>query len=216
MLSDRAQDLVNELNKKPILMGQIKKMAKGIKKDHTLALELWSTKAYYPRLLAILILDNKELTQTFIEELVKDLRAQEIKERNQVVDWLLSNQLKKSVETKALIETWIHHPEALLRRTFWLYQVMLRWMGNVSHTNTPELIDVIKSDLGTEDPIVQWSMNMCAAWIGIYDISYRDDLLAYGEQLGLYKEEKRVPGCTPNYLPDFIRIESEKKGTVNI
>jgi hypothetical protein len=53
-------------------------------------------------------------------------------------------------------------------------------------------------------------MNFTAAWIGIHESDQRSRCITLGEQLGLYKDEKAVKGCTPNYLPEFIRIESEK------
>lgn len=52
---------------------------------------------------------------------------------------------------------------------------------------------------------------MCAAWIGIFESTYKDRIIALGKQAGLYKGEKATKGCTPNYLPEFIRVESEKR-----
>ena len=44
-------------------MGDLRKIASEIKKDHELALELWSTGQFLPRQLAILIMDKKQLSQ---------------------------------------------------------------------------------------------------------------------------------------------------------
>ncbi|SDF59140.1 hypothetical protein SAMN04487996_111216 [Dyadobacter soli] len=56
-------------------------------------------------------------------------------------------------------------------------------------------------------------MNFTAGWIGIYDKQYRDRCVALGLKTGLYKDEKVSKGCTPNYLPEFITIESYKRST---
>ena len=51
-LSARAKKIVAELNTENLKLGDLKKRGKEIKKDHDLAMELWSTGEYYPRLLS--------------------------------------------------------------------------------------------------------------------------------------------------------------------
>jgi len=46
-------------------LGDLRKIAKDIRKDHELAMELWSAERFLPRLLAILIMDNKRISQDF-------------------------------------------------------------------------------------------------------------------------------------------------------
>lgn len=62
-----------------------------------------------------------------------------------------------------------------------------------------------------EQPEVQWAMNLTAGWIGVYDEAYRARCIQLGEKAGLYKDEKVSKGCTPNYLPEFIAIEVNKR-----
>ena len=62
-LSARAKKLVAEITKGNLKLGDLKKRGAEIKKVHDLAMELWSTGEYYPRLLATLIFDNKLLTE---------------------------------------------------------------------------------------------------------------------------------------------------------
>src|SRR5690606_25231465 len=95
---------------------------KQIKKDHQLAIVLWSSAQFLPRQLAILIMDKKLLTQELIEQLVADMQQHKMSERTQLIDWLMANQLAKDKATIALMESWEHHPAALLRRIFWYYQ----------------------------------------------------------------------------------------------
>lgn len=54
-------------------------------------------------------------------------------------------------------------------------------------------------------------MNFTAGWIGIFDKQYRERCIAIGEKMGLYKGEMISKGCTPNYLPEFIAIEANKR-----
>jgi len=57
-------------------------------------------------------------------------------ERNQLMDWLMANQLVKDKKTIALIESWENSPSALQRRVFWYYQARMRWTGQAPPANT--------------------------------------------------------------------------------
>lgn len=210
-LSQKAQSVYKQISEKSKKMGDLKKIAKAIKKDHELAIELWSTGEYMPRQLAVLIMDKKLLTQQLIDELAEDMQVHSIDERNRIMEWLMANQLMKDKKTTALIESWQYHPSPLLRRTFWYHQGRLRWTGQTPPENTAHLISEIETKLATEEPEVQWAMNFTAGWIGIFDEENRSKCIEIGKKTGLYKEEVAPKGCTPNYLPEFIRIEVEKR-----
>ncbi len=192
-------------------LGEIKKLAKGIKKDHDLAVSLWRTGQHHPRLLATLLLDRTRLDQGFLDSLAADLEAHEPAQRAQISEWLLANQLSKAKGTRALMETWEHHASPVLRRLFWYHQARLRWTGQTPPGNTAELLRSLDADLANEEPDVQWAMNFTAGWIGIFQAEHRDRCVRLGERLGLYKDEKVARNCTPSYLPEFIRIEVAKR-----
>lgn len=205
-----AEYILSQLNEKTKL-GDLRIIAKEIKKDHDLALELWTTNNYFARQLAILIMDKKQLSQEFIDQLDQDIQQHEAGERNQLMDWLMANQLSKDKKTIALMESWENSPSYLQRRIFWYYQGRLRWMGQPSPPNTEELLSKIEQQIEQEEPEVQWAMNFTAGWIGVYDKTYRNRCIALGEKTGLYKGKMVSKGCTPEYLPDFIAIESKKR-----
>jgi len=208
--SSKAEQLLGQINSKTKL-GDLRKMAKEIKMDHALALELWSSGDFLPRQLGILIMDNKVLTQDKIDKLDKDIQSHPLSERNQLTDWLMANQLAKSKKTIALMESWKNSPSPLQRRVFWYYQARLRWVGQVPPGNTEYLLSTIEANIAGEAPEVQWAMNFTAGWIGIYDKKFRTRCIAIGEETGLYKGEMVSKGCTPDYLPEFIAIESNKR-----
>jgi 3-methyladenine DNA glycosylase AlkD len=209
-LSSKAENILDQINIKTKL-GDLRKIAKDIKKDHELAMELWSTGKFLPRQLAILIMDNKLLSQDLINKLDKDMQAHSFDERNQLMDWLMANQLSKDKKTIGLMESWENSPSSLQRRIFWYYQARLRWMGQTPPPNTEELLSAIEKQIENEEPEVQWAMNFTAGWIGVYDKKYRTRCIEVGKKTGLYKGEMVSKGCTPNYLPEFIAIESNKR-----
>lgn len=62
-LSAEARKLVAEISGENVKLGDLKQRGKEIKKDHELAMELWSTGDYRARLLSTLIFDKKLLTE---------------------------------------------------------------------------------------------------------------------------------------------------------
>ncbi|MBC1649240.1 DNA alkylation repair protein [Listeria booriae] len=205
-----AEDILTQIDSETKL-GDLRKIAKEIKQDHELAMELWSTEEFLPRLLAILIMDKKLLTQDVLNELDKDMQTHPIDERNNLMDWLMANQLTKSKKTIALIESWENSSSALQRRTFWYYQARLRWTGQNPPENTEELLSALEASIMQEEPEVKWAMNFTAGWIGVYDEKNRARCMQLGEKTGLYKDQVVARGCTPDYLPSFITIEVNKR-----
>lgn len=208
--SSKAENVLSQIYSKTKL-GDLRKIAKVIKKDHELAMELWSTEEFLPRLLAILIMDKKLLSQEVLNKLDEGMQIHTFDERNNLMDWLMANQLTKDKKTIALLESWENSSSALQRRAFWYYQARLRWTGQTPPDNTPDLLSTLEANITQEKPEVQWAMNFTAGWIGVYDEKNRARCIQLGEKTGLYKDEMVSKGCTPNYLPEFIAIEVNKR-----
>lgn len=209
-LSKQAQLILNQLSDKNTKLGDVRKIAKEIKKDHLLAIELWSTKLFFPRQLAILLMDKKLLTEDSINQFVDDISLHEENEKLQLIDWLMANQLMKDKRTIEYIENWKESTSSLQRRVYWYYKGRLRWMGKI-YEDSEELLSTIKNQIENESPEVQWAMNFTAGWIGVYEKELRQKAIEIGEKTGLYKGKMVSKGCTPEYLPEFIAIESTKR-----
>ncbi len=206
----KAEVLLAQITREGTKLGDLRSIAKEIKKDHQLAMELWLSPHFFARQLAILIMDKKLLTQNLIDSLVCDITQHNEKERLQLIDWLMANQLTKDKSTIALIESWEDDKSSLKRRIYWYYQGRLRWTGQTL-PNNEALLSKIENKIEKEKPEVQWAMNFTAGWIGVYEIKYRKRCIDLGEKTGLYRGQMVSKGCTPNYLPEFIAIESNKR-----
>ncbi|MBA5793440.1 DNA alkylation repair protein [Flavobacterium sp. xlx-214] len=209
-ISKQTESILTQISNANTKLGDLRKIANEIKKDHELALELWSTERFLARQLAILIMDKKQLSQEIINKLDKDIQQHNESEKLQLMDWLFANQLAKDKKLIALIESWENSSSSLQRRTFWYYQGRLRWMGK-PQAYSELLLNKIEQKIEKEQPEVQWAMNFMTGWIGVYEKTYRDRCIAIGEKTGLYKGKMVSKGCTPEYLPDFIAIESKKR-----
>ncbi len=209
-LSSKAKNIFHQISTENTKLGDLRTIAKDIKRDHELAMELWSTKSYLARQLAILIMDKKLLTQEVINQLDQDITHHQEDEKLQLIDWLMANQLTKDKKTIALIESWQNSSSSLQRRTFWYYQGRLRWVGQTPPPNSEALLTFVEKKIENEVPEVQWAMNFTTAQIGIFQPEYRERCIAVGENTGLFKDEMVAKNCTPNYLPDYIAIQVAK------
>lgn len=210
-LSSKAQLTLNEASGTDVKLGDLRKLAKEIKRDHELGLELWSSGNLNAQLLASLILDKRLLSQDAIDELESGTQHHSLEDRIQIADWLLANQLSKHKKTISLLESWRNSPSSIQRRLFWYYQARLRWVGQDPPDNTEDLLIALETGLLREVPEVQWAMNLTAGWIGVFDAQYRKRCIKLGESTLLYKDDPVARGCTPSYLPEFIRIEAGKR-----
>jgi len=209
-LSPKAKNIFAQISTENTKLGDLRTIAKEIKKDHELAMELWLTESYFARQLAILIMDKKLLSQEVINQLDQDIQNHNEDEKLQLIDWLMANQLAKDKKMVTLMESWQNSKSSLQRRTFWYHQARLRWVGQTPPPNTEELLSFIEKEIESEVPEVQWAMNFTAAQIGVYQQEYRKRCIALGERTGLYKDEMVAKNCTPSYLPEFINIQVAK------
>lgn len=208
--SAKAENIYSRIKSNATKLGDLRNIAKDIKKDHQLAMELWNTGEFLPRQLAILIMDPKLLSPQVIDLLDKDIQQHDTEEKLQLIDWLMANQLAKDKKTIALMQSWKNSKSPLQRRTFWYYQGRLRWVGQTPPPNTEELLSSIEAKIQSEAPEVQWAMNFTAGQIGVFQPEYRTRCIALGERTELYKDEIVAKNCTPSYLPKFIAIQVAK------
>ena len=207
--SPKAKDILARIEGSTKL-GDLRTIAKEIKKDHALAMELWSAGGFMPRQLSVLIMDPKQLVTATIDRLDHDIQQHAQKEKLQLIDWLMANKLSKDKKLTALMLSWKDADSPLKRRLFWYYNARLRWVGQTPPPDSEELLSAIEKGIEREEPEVQWAMNFLAAQIGIFQPEFRSRCIALGERTGLYKDEVVPRNCTPNYLPEFIRMQVAK------
>jgi hypothetical protein len=156
-------------------------------------------------------MDNKLLSQDLIDKLDKDMQDHPFDERNQLMDWLMANQLSKDKKAITLMESWEKSPSLLQRRIFWYYQARLRWLGQTPPPNTEELLTAIEKQIENEEPEVQWAMNFTAGWIGVFDKKYRARCIEVGKKTGLYKVKWYQKGVLPIICQSSFQSKATKE-----
>jgi hypothetical protein len=100
-------------NQYGVQMGDIRKLAKKIKTNEALASELWATGNLEAQLLAILLMNPKNLPPDDVERMVRSVHT------NQVVEWLTSYIVKKHPDKESFRVTWMEDNDPWAARAGW-------------------------------------------------------------------------------------------------
>lgn len=180
-----------------VRLGEIRKVAKEVRADHDLGLELWETGILEARLLAVLAFKPGRLTIERLDELVRSVRFV------QVFDWLDSYVIRKHPEKEALRLRWADDPDPWAARAYWSLTAE-RVGKSPDGLDLPGLLDRIEGEMVDARPEPQWTMNNTLAGIGIHFAEHRDRALEIGEKLGVYRDYPTPKGCTSPFAPIWI------------
>lgn len=185
--------------------GDIRVLAREIKTDHELALELWDTGNVEAQLLAALIIKPKSLSADELDKLTRSTTCA------QVADWLNANVVAKHPEKEALREEWMLAKDRWAARAGWNLTAS-RVHKDADGLDLAALLDRIEKEMPKARPEVQWTMNNTLAAIGIHHPRHRRRAVAIGEKIGLYRDWPVSKGCTPPYVPVWVEAMAQRKG----
>ena len=185
--------------------GDIRALAKKLKADHKLALSLWDTGNIDAQYLAVLLMKPKDLSAAEVDRLVRSLTF------GWVADWLVNYVVKQHPDKETLRQKWMADDHPWAARAGWSLTAE-RVVKSPDDLNPPALLDRIESEMGTADPVVQWTMNSTLAEIGIHFPKLRKRAVAIGEKLGVYRDYPVSKGCTSPFAPIWIDHMVSRKG----
>lgn len=211
-LESRADPAVKERNRKGgagenfgVKMGDIRSVAKEIKTNHALAMELWATGNLEARLVAVLILRPKDLTAGTLERMVSEATF------TQLADWLNSYVVKKHPSKDAVGEAWMDSSDPMLARSGW--SLMAEKISELAgELDMGALLERLEREMPSAPAPVQWTMNFTLVNIGIHSAPHRERALEIGERLGIYRDYPVSKGCTSPFAPIWIREMVKRQG----
>ena len=186
-------------------MGDLRTLAKAIKTDHALGLQLWATGDVDARLVAILILKPKALGLDQVEAMVRS------NDRLWVSDWLNSYVVKQHPGKETLRLKWARETHPFVARAYWSLTAE-RVTKSPEGLNLPALLDRLAAEMPGSDPVVQWTMNNTLAAIGINFPDLRTRALDLGEAMGIYRDYPTPKGCTSPFAPLWIEEMVKRAG----
>ncbi|HMO34479.1 MAG TPA: DNA alkylation repair protein [Gemmatales bacterium] len=182
-----------------VKLGDVRTLAKKIKPSHALALALWETGNLEAQLLSTLLIRAEDLSAVEMERLVKAVTVV------QVAEWLHAYVLKDHPEKEMLRQKWMKTKHPMAARAGWRLTAG-RITSNPEGLDVVALLDRIEAEMGRADPLIQWTMNMCLAEIGIHQPELRQRAIAIGEKLGIYRDFPCSPGCVSPFAPIWIQV----------
>lgn len=185
--------------------GDIRVLAKKLKGQHAFASQLWDTGNADAMMLAVLLMNPKQITSTDLEKKVKSITF------TNLADWLDSYVTKVHPENEALRERWMKSTHPMLLRAGWSLTAR-RIEKQPAGLDLKALLDRIEKEMGSALPVVQWTMNFALAQIGIHFSEHRKRALAIGEKLGVFRDYPTSKGCTSPFAPIWINEMVRRQG----
>jgi 3-methyladenine DNA glycosylase AlkD len=181
-----------------VKLGDIRKVAKKVKRDHALALALWETGIAEARFLAALVIDVKRLSADELDRMVRSVTW------DRVADWLNSYVVKDHPEKEALRERWMKAKDPWRLRAGWSL-ASERVAKSPEGLDLAKLLDRIEKEMGEAAPPAQWTMNFTLIAVGVHHPALRERAVAIGEKLGVCRDYPVSKGCTSPFAPIAIR-----------
>lgn len=188
-----------------VKLGDLRTLAKGLKTNHALALQLWHTGNVEAQLLATLIIKPKSLTAAELDALTRSTTCP------QVADWLNAYVVAPHPEKSALRVKWMTDKDRWAARAGWNLTASVINKG-AADLDLPALLDRIEREMPKAKPEVQWTMNNTLAAIGIHHAKHRKRAIDIGEKIGLYKDWPVSKGCIPPYVPVCVPALAKRQG----
>ena len=174
----------------------LRTLAKRLKTQHELAIQLWVTGDTAARLLATLVSRPKSFAATELDVMIRGIRSPKL------LDWFVVNVVKPSHHAEQLRLAW-KDGDDVMGRAGWSLTTE-RVVKRAEGLDLEALLDQIEKEMKQAPAHKQWAMNHCLAEIGIHHRQHRQRAIAIGERLAVLADYPTSPGCTPPYAPVWI------------
>ncbi|ANI92291.1 DNA alkylation repair protein [Dietzia timorensis] len=180
-----------------INLTKLRAVAKRVKTQHELSVELWATENPNARLLALLICSPRKFDGDSLDKMLR--QSQSPKEQ----DWLVNYVVKKNKSAEELRIRWLADEDSNVSSAGWAL-TSDRVNKKSEGLDLSALLDEIETSMREAPERLQWAMNMCLAYIGIESPEHRERARQIGERLEVLKDYPTPPNCTSPFAPIWI------------
>jgi 3-methyladenine DNA glycosylase AlkD len=184
---------------------KLRAVAKELKTQQDLAVELWATGDTPARLVALLICRPKAFDADELDAMLRQARAPKVH------DWLVNYVVKKSPHVEELRLAWFTDADPVVASAGWALTTD-RVAKKPEGLDLPGLLDIIEAEMKDAPDRLQWAMNHCLAQIGIEHAQHRARAVDIGERLEVLKDYPTPPNCTSPFAPIWIAEMVSRKG----
>ncbi|MFE4545002.1 DNA alkylation repair protein [Arthrobacter sp. NPDC056727] len=186
-------------------LSALRAVARRLKTQHSLAVDLWATDDTAARLLAVLICRPKAFGRQELDAMLRQARAPKVH------DWLVNYVVKKSQHAEELRVAWTDDPDQVVASAGWALTTE-RVAKKPEGLDLPGLLDTIEAEMKDAPDRLQWAMNHTLAQIGIEHADHRARALDIGERLEVLKDYPTPPNCTSPFAPAWINEMVSRRG----
>ena len=176
---------------------KLRAVAKRLKTQQDLALELWGAGDTAARLLALLICRPKAFERDELDAMVRERGTPKVH------DWFVNYVVKKNPHVEELRTAWLADADPVVASAGWALTAD-RVVKKPEGLDLAGLLDVVEAEMGDAPERLQWAMNTCLAQIGIQHPEHRARAVEIGERLEVLKDYPTPPNCTSPYAPAWI------------
>ena len=183
-----------------VSFANLKPLAKKIKEDHELALQLWDSGNVDARTLATMVVDNGAMDGALAQRWVKD------------VDYYLladcvAGVVAKSPVAEAKMKAWMKSKKQYIRQSG--YSVLASSLVNgvdVSVSDCRQYLKTIEKEIHASANRAKHAMNMALIAIGIYKSALTKPAMAAAKRIGKVDVDHGETACkTPDAIPYIER-----------
>jgi len=157
---------------------ELRKLAKELGKDHSLALELWQTGIAEARMLAAMIDEPGQLTAQQMDDWVKDFNSWDL------CDQVCMNLFEKSPLVWTKIDEWSGREEEFVKRAAFALIACLAWHDKTTGDDAfIELIPVIKAGATDGRNYVKKAVSWALRNIGKRNLALNEAAIRVAEEL---------------------------------
>lgn len=175
-------------------LSKLRAIAKRIKTNQPLALELWATDVTPARLLALLIARPREFGEDQLDTMLREARVPKVH------DWLVNYIVNKGPHAEALRLRWIDDSDPVVASAGWAL-TSDRIGKKPDGLDLAGLLDTIEAEMLPAPDRLQWAMNWTLTQIGIHSAELRPRAMDIGERLGVLRDYPTPPNCTSPFAP---------------
>lgn len=158
--------------------GDVRKLAKGIKKSNELAYALWESGYHEAKLLAVLLFDKKHMTVKEVEQLMQDVISWDL------CDHLCKNLILKVKGYEQLIQTWCQSEKTYVKRAgFTLIASAMIHETSLQDDLIEEYLQIVKQESNDSRDHVKKAASWALREIGKYDFQYQEKAIVLAHEL---------------------------------
>ena len=172
------KEIIGNTDSFGIGLTKLKTLSKKIGKNHELAIELWKVNNYDVKIMSILIEDPKFVTESFVDQRVKEMNKG-------FVHVFCTVLMAKLPFLKKKVDEWTKSKNDLIRRLGYASLYVLAKGGeNIEDKYFESYLKIIEQNLQKEENMVKDSMNNSIFTIGMRNKNLNQKAIAVAKKIG--------------------------------